>query len=118
MSYLNEECGVDDLILPIPKRNPSEMSQSNDTSLYKSIVGEMTDIFVAKNNDYGNSFADAVSELGIIAGITPIMFKFNRLKNLIKGQESMVKSESIEDTLMDMANYCILLMMELKKSVH
>jgi len=43
------------------------------------------------------------------------MHKFNRLKNLIKGEQALVTDETTEDTLLDMANYCIMLKMELDK---
>ncbi len=82
---------------------------------YKSIVEKMTDTFIAKNHDYGDSFAESVRELGPIAGFTPIMHKFNRLKNLVKGNIPMVEDETFENTLLDMANYCIMFKMELDK---
>lgn len=88
---------------------------SSDAKAFKEIVERMSDIFIKKNHDYGNSFAESVRELGPIAGFTLIMHKFNRLKNLIKGNNAMVKEESVEDTLLDMANYCIMLKMELDK---
>lgn len=39
--------------------------------------------------------------------------KFNRFKSLSKGNEWHVKDESIRDTLLDLANYAILTVMEL-----
>ncbi|PWB05593.1 DUF1599 domain-containing protein [Muribaculaceae bacterium Isolate-037 (Harlan)] len=75
----------------------------------------MTDIFIAKNHDYGNSFGETVRELGVVAGFAPIMHKFNRLKNIIKGNTPLVEGETIEDTLLDMANYCIMLNMEISQ---
>ncbi|BAH82138.1 nucleotide modification associated domain-containing protein [Streptococcus dysgalactiae] len=63
--------------------------------------------FLAKNADYGNSFEESLNELGVLAGVTRIMDKFYRLKNLVKS-EAKVK-ESLADTLKDMANYCLML---------
>lgn len=76
---------------------------------------KMAKIFIAKNHDYGNSYAETVRELGPVAGFATIINKFNRLKNIIKGVNPLVEGETIEDTLLDMANYCIMLNMELKK---
>lgn len=86
--------------------------KSPDVKAFKNTVSKMTDIFIAKN-DYGNSFGETVRELGVVAGFAPIMHKFNRLKNIIKGKTPLVEGETIEDTLLDMANYCIMLNMEI-----
>ncbi len=86
---------------------------SPDVKAFKNTVDKMTEIFIAKNHDYGNSFGETVRELGVVAGFAPIMHKFNRLKNIIKGKTPLVEGESLEDTLLDMANYCIMLNMEI-----
>ena len=39
-----------------------------------------------------------------------------RLKSLTKKKEVLVKDESIIDTLKDMANYCLMTVIELEKS--
>ncbi|WLT41083.1 DUF1599 domain-containing protein [Paramuribaculum intestinale] len=89
--------------------------KSPDVKAFKNTVSKMTDIFIAKNHDYGNSFGETVRELGVVAGFAPIMHKFNRLKNIIKGNTPLVEGETIEDTLLDMANYCIMLNMEISQ---
>lgn len=38
----------------------------------------------------------------------------SRLKTLMEGAEQKVKDESIDDTLMDLANYCIMELVERK----
>lgn len=90
---------------------------SPDVEAFKKTVNRMTDIFIVKNHDYGNSFAESVQELGPIAGFSQIMHKFNRLKNIFKGKVALVEGETVEDTLLDMANYCIMLNMELTKRI-
>ena len=40
--------------------------------------------------------------------------KLNRLKELVKGSQQMVNDESIEDTLMDLANYSIMALIEMR----
>ena len=54
--------------------------------------------------------------IGIISAITRIADKFNRVKNLAKlpPDRQRVKSESIADTLLDMANYCIMTVIEIE----
>ncbi len=92
---------------------------NEDVSRYKTIVENMTQKFIAKNHDYGNSFSESVQGFGAttgpVIGFAPIMHKFNRLKNLIKGEQALVADETAEDTLLDMANYCIMFKMELDK---
>lgn len=99
---------MDEDLMPLQPRS--------DAQRFKSIVKAMTDTYERKNADYGVSFSNSVSELGLVAGFVPILHKCNRLKNLIKGNDAQVKEESIRDTLLDMANYCILLSMEIDKT--
>ena len=73
----------------------------------------MHEIYIKKNSDYGNSFSDLYDEYGSIISEIHIREKFNRFKQL-RTNESQV-GESIEDTLMDMANYCLLTLLEMKK---
>ena len=73
----------------------------------------MHETYIKKNSDYGNSFSDLYDEYGSIISEIHIREKFNRFKQL-RTNESQV-GESIEDTLMDMANYCLLTLLEMKK---
>lgn len=91
--------------------------QKNDAERYNRIVEKMQKTFLAKNHDYGNSFATTWREFGDkgpITGVAQISHKYHRLLNLALGTKPQV-DESIDDTLMDMANYCILTLMELQK---
>ena len=79
----------------------------------KKLCDLMHEIYIKKNSDYGNSFSDLYDEYGSIISEIHIREKFNRFKQL-RTNESQV-GESIEDTLMDMANYCLLTLLEMKK---
>lgn len=82
---------------------------------FRNITESMAATYERKNADYGNSFGESIAEFGAVAGIVRIGDKFNRLKNLIKNPGSQrVNDESIADTLLDMANYCIMLKIELE----
>lgn len=74
----------------------------------------LNEIYEQKNRAYGNSFGDTYKDLGIISAVTRINDKFNRLKTLAKNKEINQGDESIADTLLDMANYCIMTYMELQ----
>lgn len=85
----------------------SEPSNLNETSKFKDITDKMNEIYQMKNSDYGNSFDKSCDEFGITAALVRIGDKFNRIKTLVK-KDNKVKDESIEDTLLDLANYSIL----------
>lgn len=75
--------------------------------LFKAITDKMLETFIQKNHDYGNSFDKQMDEFGMIAAVIRLSDKLNRLKVLTK-EDAQVKEESIQDTLLDLANYSIL----------
>ncbi len=77
---------------------------------HNRVTSELHDIWKKKNADYGNSFKDLREEYpeSILIRIGD---KYNRLKTLMK-QKAEVKDESVEDTLKDLANYCIMELIE------
>lgn len=83
-------------------------------SVHEELCKSLHETYVRKNNDYGDSFSEMFKELGIITAVTRIGDKYNRIKNLVKNGEQMVKDESVTDTLLDMANYCIMTVIELR----
>lgn len=83
-------------------------------SKFKEITEEMNNLYEAKNHDYGNSFSKTYEEYGLLALIIRLEDKLNRLKTLEKTDIS-VKNESKRDTLMDIANYAVLGIIELEK---
>ena len=68
--------------------------------------------WVEKNERYGDSFSEVYDELGDISALTQVLHKVNRLKALVgDGVDSGVE-ESLDDTLLDLANYCVMWLME------
>lgn len=84
-----------------------------NVEMFRTLANEMADLYEKKNAAYGNSFSRSVEKYGIIAGLTRLSDKFNRAENLILGAKNDVADESLADTLMDMASYSIMLLMEL-----
>lgn len=78
------------------------------------ILNEISETYVKKNADYGNSFSDLYSEFGMTSSIIRLSDKLNRLKQLQK-TDAKVTNESVRDTLMDLSNYAIMTIMELDK---
>lgn len=79
---------------------------------FEKITKEMLDIYKKKNSNYGNSFGKAFDELGPISGVTRLYDKMNRIIALTKGTEN--NYESLEDTFIDMANYAIMNLIEMR----
>lgn len=89
----------------------------NRIQRHKDICTELNEVYAKKNHDYGNSFGETFDKLGIISAVTRISDKYNRLVSLCTKpeEERKVKDESITDTLLDMANYCIMTVIEMHK---
>lgn len=81
---------------------------------FREIAKELGDLYEKKNLAYGNSFSETYNKLGIISAVTRISDKFNRLCNLATNPDIDNLGESLEDTLRDMASYCIMTVMELE----
>lgn len=86
-----------------------------DSQKFRDIANELADLYEKKNSDYGNSFGKSIEKYGKIAALTRISDKFNRLESLMSGKEQKVDDEKLEDTLKDMASYCIMTLIELDK---
>lgn len=83
---------------------------------FRNIAKGLADLYERKNSDYGDSFGKTFQSLGIISAITRISDKYNRIVSLATNKEQKVKDEAIEDTLRDMASYCIMTLIELGMS--
>jgi Domain of Unknown Function (DUF1599). len=80
---------------------------------FKQITDSMSAVYQAKNADYGDSFSKSFEEFGIVAPVVRLSDKVNRIKQLIK-HDARVKDESIRDTLLDLANYAVMTLVELQ----
>ena len=83
---------------------------------FDRVIDNMKNIHDAKNNDYGNSFSKLFEEFGITSSLIRLSDKLKRLKTLANGKKQEVKDESIEDTLLDLANYAVMTIVELKNN--
>lgn len=83
------------------------------TTAHKNLCKEIHELYVKKNHDYGDSFGKTYANLGIISAATRISDKCNRFIELAKGNKSLVSTETIRDTLIDMANYALMTIIEL-----
>lgn len=83
---------------------------------HQKVCERLNAIYNKKNHDYGDSFSRTFQDWGIACAGIRIEDKLNRFKSLIKN-EALVEDETLADTLIDMANYCIMTYMELVDEV-
>ena len=93
----------------------TETEYSNKVRHHADICEELNEIYARKNHDYGDSFGKGYAEYGMVMAVIRLEDKLNRLKSLIKA-EPLVKDESINDTLMDLANYAIMTVIERERT--
>lgn len=93
-----------------------KIQSEQNIARFRAITEEMANLYEKKNADYGNSFGDTYQRLGLISAVTRIQDKCHRLCNLsTKRGQQQVKDESIRDTLIDLANYAIMTLIELER---
>lgn len=88
---------------------------SDNVEQFMNITNNMVKTYAAKNHDYGNSFDNSLNKFGLIASIVRMNDKMNRLETLAS-KRAEVKDESVEDTLLDLANYAVMTVMWLRNS--
>ena len=86
---------------------------SNKILSHKTLCDNLHDTYIIKNRAYGDSFGETYRKLGIISAITRMSDKWNRLMTLATNRDIDENDESIRDTLMDLANYCLMTVMEI-----
>lgn len=91
----------------------SEIKLAPNVEAFRAITTDMCKTYAAKNHDYGDSFNISLNKYGLLAALVRMGDKMNRLEALSKNPAE-VKTESIQDTLLDLANYSIMTIMWLK----
>lgn len=94
----------------------SEKCVNDKKCSHETVCKELTELYQRKNHDYGDSFHKGYQEYGMIMPLIRLEDKLNRLKSLTLGGEAKVKDESVRDTLLDLANYAIMAIMELEQT--
>ena len=79
----------------------------SDAYKMKVIQKEGLDLFIKKNNDYG----DAYKTYGPIGVLVRIGDKINRLSNITNNSITLIPTESLRDTLIDLHNYSAMAIM-------
>lgn len=92
---------------------PNE-SETPEAQQFRIILGDMLRTYLKKSKDYGNSYEKSYQRFGEKVGMLfPMYTKMDRLNELLS-TDKKPENESIEDTLLDLANYAILGLIHLK----
>lgn len=93
------------------------MNQKNLLVRTSIIFEEMQETLRAKNSDYAkdNDAFYNFREFGKLGFLVRMSDKWSRLKGLIVTDKAPQVNETIRDTLLDMANYCVLLSVYLEE---
>lgn len=81
---------------------------------HAEICKEINRLYEQKNHDYGDSFHQTFVEEGMAMARIRLGDKLSRFKTLSRGCEQKVNDESIRDTLIDLANYAIMTVLEME----
>ncbi len=85
-----------------------------NASNHQKVCYELNELYKRKNEDYGDSFHKTFLEEGMAMSRIRLSDKLERFKKLtITKDNQQVKDESIRDTLIDLANYAIMTIMEM-----
>ena len=100
------------------------MTQPKTTSneSFDEVLKEISVLHANKNADYGNAYGNTIHEFAEVDeshkmskgyALGSLKNKVNRLQTLMSGQKAQV-DESIEDSLIDLASYAIMTLVELR----
>ena len=98
---------IDECCRDISRLGSSPKLSPNVEKFY-ALTHKMATTYAHKNKDYGNSFDISLDKYGIVAALVRMSDKMNRIDNLVKSQNREVTDESIQDTLLDLANYALM----------
>lgn len=79
---------------------------------HQELLNTLHEVYIAKNHDYGDSVHDTYNKYGIVSFLVRLEDKLNRARTLSKNTQ-LVNDEKLRDTLLDMANYALLAVLEI-----
>ena len=85
----------------------------NKVEKHKQLCDKLNEMYIKKNNDYGDSVHDTFVRYGLTSFLVRMEDKLNRARTLSQNV-SMVNDEKITDTLLDLANYSLISVLELQ----
>lgn len=93
----------------------NDMTIKEEIALFKSLTDKMNDVFKKKRNDYGPTTSETYDRFGPVSMLIRMYDKLGRLDNLLVKNKDNEVNESIDDTLLDLANYALITLLEVHK---
>lgn len=107
-SNIPEEKPTDD-VKPKAKEEKEQVEvEEVEEDVFADILDEMWELYKLKNAMYGSSFDQTLDEDGLLVSKIRMTDKLNRFSTLAKYGLSKADDESMEDTLIDLANYAVM----------
>lgn len=91
----------------------TEKQHQKKVNAFEDVTINLRNLYDAKNRDYGDSFGQSFQKWGLPMSCIRLGDKLNRLESFAQKKDMQVDDESVEDTLMDMANYAIMTLVEM-----
>lgn len=93
------------------------MEQKDKTGAFCQITDQMANTYRRKNKDYGDSFATELRDGNWGYATGTLRAKANRVHHLLlhTADHTPEIGESVEDNLMDLANYAIMTLIEFRE---
>lgn len=88
---------------------------TNEVHPFEVITKEMFELYKIKNKRYGDSFSVLYDEFGMDYVVPRLVEKVNRIKTLVSNPDLDPDDESIEDSLIDLANYSVMTLKKIKE---
>lgn len=89
--------------------------REKEVDYFKKVLEEMSAIHEKKNSDYDGAFEKIYEFMGIVYPMSRILEKVLRVISIEGKGQYRVLDESPRDTLVDIANYAVMLVAELDK---
>ena len=92
------------------------MTLQQEVEIFKNYTDYLAETFIKKRTDYGPTTTETFEKFGPVSMLVRMHDKLGRLDNLLGMKNTpCVHEESVEDTLVDLANYCLITLLEIRK---
>lgn len=94
----------------------TEKQHQKKVNAFEDVTIVLRNLYDKKNRDYNDSFGQSFQKWGLPMSCIRLGDKLNRLESFAQDKEILVQDESVTDTLMDLANYAIMTLVELNQA--
>ena len=91
----------------------TEKDHVEKVNAFEDVTIALRKLYEAKNRDYNDSFGTSFEKWGLPMSCIRLGDKLSRLESFAQQKKMFVEDESVRDTLMDLANYAIMTLVEL-----